>query len=127
MRTLHSLKLHAARRSTRWSAHVELETAEAEVDLEIKFPSQATRQGVGFATRRIRRQPDPIADHRARVVSKVKLICEEQSLARVYSLAQGGDWLKLENVMEHDLSWQSQLYCIPEERLKFLLNAVQVG
>ena len=126
MRTLHSLTLRAAKHSPRWSAHVELEGAEAEVDLEIRFPSQSTRHGVGFAPRRARKKADPTADHRARVVAKVKQIVEEQSLARVYSLAQGGDWLKLSNVMEHDLSWQSQLHCIPEERLKFLLNSIQL-
>ena len=35
--------------------------------------------------------------------------------------------MKLQGLMQHNLSWQAQLHSIPEARLKFLLNSIQLS
>ena len=131
MRQLYNLKLKRAWQSKKpWSAPIALEEAEAEVDLEEKFPGQSTKHGLGFIrpSYRIRLSTAaPSADHRTRVLAKVRQIAEEQSLVRVYGLALAGNWLKLDGVMQQDLSWTAQLHNIPEARLKFLLNSIQLS
>ena len=109
MRQLYNLKLKRAWQSKKpWSAPIALEEAEAEVDLEEKFPGQSTKHGLGFIrpSYRIRLSTAaPSADHRTRVLAKVRHIAEEQSLVRVYGLALAGNWLKLDGVMQQALSW----------------------
>ena len=61
------------------------------------------------------------------MLGKLHQIAEEQSLVRVYGLALAGNWLKLDGVMQQDLSWTAQLHNIPEARLKFLLNSIQLS
>jgi hypothetical protein len=130
IRQLYQLKLNKARLSTKkWAPETALEEAEAEVELECKFPGQTTRHGIGFARSRGIQlcKTSTIRDHRAVVMAKMRTIAEDQSLVRVYSLAIGGNWMKLQELMQHDLSWQAQLHSIPEARLKFLLNSIQLS
>ena len=44
-------------------------------------------------------------------------------LTKCYGYAVQGDWLNFDAVSKADLSWNSLIYSIPQELLKFLLNA----
>ena len=48
---------------------------------------------------------------------------EEARLAQCYGYAVQGDWLNFDAVSKADLSWNSLIYSIPQELLKFLLNS----
>ena len=48
---------------------------------------------------------------------------EEARLSHCYGYAVQGDWLNFDAVSKADLSWNSLIYSIPQELLKFLLNS----
>ena len=48
---------------------------------------------------------------------------EETRLSNCYGYAIRGDWLNFDAVLKADLSWNSLIYSIPQELLKFLLNS----
>ena len=48
---------------------------------------------------------------------------EEARLTHCYGYAIQGDWLNFDAVLKADLSWNSLIYSIPQELLKFLLNS----
>ena len=48
---------------------------------------------------------------------------EETRLTHCYGYAIQGYWLNFDAVLKADLSWNSLIYSIPQELLKFLLNS----
>ena len=60
---------------------------------------------------------------RHNVLKRVEKDDEETRLTRCYSYAIQGDWLNFDAVVKADLSWNSLIYSIPQELLKFHLNS----
>ena len=48
---------------------------------------------------------------------------EETHLTHGYGYAIQGNWMNFDAVLKADLSWNSLIYSIPQELLKFLLNS----
>ena len=85
-----------------WKATKVSAIVNAEVDLNIKFPSQATHQGIGFGNF----NPNPTALKRRKLVtSKVKSLNDESRLAHTVSLKQQAVWFN-----PFDLSWKNLIW-----------------
>ena len=61
--------------------------------------------------------------NRHNILKRVENDDEEVHLTQSYSYAVQGDWLNFDAVLKADLSWNSLIYSIPQELLKFLLNS----
>ena len=74
-----------------WKATNAISEAKAQVELEIKFPSQSTRQGLGFG----KFNPNPsAAQKRKMITSKALSISDESLLTHTHSLKRQSVWLK---------------------------------
>ena len=60
---------------------------------------------------------------RHNILKRIERDDEEARLAHCYGYAMQGDWLNFDAVSRADLSWNSLIYSIPQELLKFLLNS----
>jgi hypothetical protein len=105
-----------------WKATKELSTANAEVDLNLKFPTQQNNQGLGFGNF----NPNPTPSERRKLVtSKVAAFQEETRLAHSVSLKRQSVWLQwAETTHPFDFSWQNLIWGnVSPAVLKFVLAA----
>ena len=64
-----------------------------------------------------------IKNNRHNTLKRVEKDDEEIRLIQCYGYATQGDWLCFDAVSKADLSWNSLIYTLPQELLKFLLNS----
>lgn len=51
---------------------------------------------------------------------------EEEMRLNCYDYGIQGDWLSFDGVLKADRSWNSLIYSLPQELIKFLLNSTHV-
>ena len=96
--------------------------ATAEVDLDIKFPTQHFNQGIGFGNF----TPNPTPSQKQKLMTaKAASFSEELRLAHTLSLKQQSVWLQWAEVSEpFDLSWRNLIWGnLSTHVLKFVPNA----
>ena len=111
-----------AKLSRVWKATNVSKKVNAEVDLNLKFPSQQGHQGLGFGLY----NPHPSHSERRELVkSKANSFLQESYLAHSVSLKQQSVWLQWsENTIPFDFSWQNLIWgCMSTEVFKFVLSA----
>ena len=111
-----------AKLSRVWKATNVSKKVNAEVDLNLKFPSQQGNQGLGFGLY----NPHPSHSERRELVkSKANSFLQESYLAHSVSLNQQSVWLQWsENTIPFDFSWQNLIWgCMSTEVFKFVLSA----
>ena len=91
-----------------WKATNATMEANAEVNLNLKFPSQSNRQGIGFG----KFNPNPsLAEKRKLITSKTASFTEQKRIAHSASLKQQGAWLQWsENASPFDMSWNNLIW-----------------
>ena len=91
-----------------WKATNATMEANAEVNLNLKFPSQSNRQGIGFG----KFNPNPsLAEKRKLITSKTASFTEQKRIAHSASLKQQGAWLQWsENALPFDMSWNNLIW-----------------
>jgi hypothetical protein len=105
-----------------WKATKALAVVNAEVDLNLKFPSQENNQGLGFG----KFNPNPNCSERRKLISvKNASLFEETLIAHSTSLKQQSVWLQWKDTAEpFDFSWENIIWGgISAEVFKFVLNA----
>ena len=105
-----------------WKATNTVKEANAEVNLDLKFPSQPNKQGIGFG----KFNPNPsLAEKRKLVSAKAASFAEQQRIAHSTSLKQQGAWLQwAENALPFDMSWKNLIWGgISPLKVKFVLAA----
>ena len=105
-----------------WKATNIAKQANAEVNLDLKFPSQPNKQGIGFG----KFNPNPsLAEKRKLVSTKTAYFTEQQRIAHSASLKQQGAWLQwAENALPFDMSWNNLIWGgISPQIIKFVLEA----
>jgi Reverse transcriptase (RNA-dependent DNA polymerase) len=105
-----------------WKATKESAIANAEVDLNLKFPTQHNNQGLGFGNF----NPNPAPSERRKLVtSKTAVFHEETRLAHSISLKQQSVWLQwAETTHPFDFSWKNLIWGnVSPAVLKFVLAA----
>ena len=105
-----------------WKATKESAIAKAEVDLNLKFPTQPNNQGLGFGNF----NPNPAPTERRKLVtSKVATFHEETRLAHSVSLKQQSVWLQwAETTHPFDFSWKNLIWGnVSSVVFKFVLMA----
>ena len=105
-----------------WKATNVYKVATAEVDLDIKFPSQHSNQGIGFGN--FTPNPTP-SQKRNLITAKAASFSEEARLAHTLSFKQQSVWLQWAEVSEpFDLSWRNLIWgSLSTHVVKFVLNA----
>jgi Reverse transcriptase (RNA-dependent DNA polymerase) len=106
---LYHLRETANSKLTRtWKATNIAKVANAEVDLNLQFPTQVNQCGLGFG----HFNPNPDKEQRrSLVIKKVKSFAEETRIAHSASLQQQGAWLNWhELVQPFDLSWRNVIW-----------------
>ena len=97
-----------------WKPTNALEKAERDTYLDnIAFYHQHSRTG----------EKSTVKSSRENTLKRIERDDEEMRLAKCYSYVTQGDWLNFDAVLKADLSWNSLIYTIPQELLKFLLNS----
>ena len=97
-----------------WKPTTALEKAERDDYLDnIAFCHQPYKMG-GKST---------VKSDRQNTLKRIERDDEEMRLAKCYSYVTQGDWLNFDAVLKADLRWNSLIYTIPQELLKFLLNS----
>ena len=91
-----------------WKATNIVKQANAEGNLDLKFPSQPNKQGIGFG----KFNPNPsLAEKRKLVSTKTAYFAEQQRIAHSASLKQQGAWLQwAENALPFDMSWNKLIW-----------------
>ena len=105
-----------------WKASKLSTSVNAEVELNLKFPTQDGNQGIGFGNF----DPKPSASKRRHLVtSKAATIIEESHVIHALSLKQQSVWLQWTETAEpFDLSWKNIIWGgLSPAVLKFILNA----
>lgn len=105
-----------------WKATKALTVANAEVDLNLNFPSQQNTQGLGFGIF----NPNPTCSERRKLISAKSATFHEESLiAHSTSLKQQSVWLQWADCTDpFDFSWKNIIWGgISSDILKFVLNA----
>lgn len=105
-----------------WRATKVSKTINSEVDLNLKFPSQEGRQGLGFG----HFNPNPSDSERRELVkTKVDAFLDESYLAHSVSLKQQSVWLQWsEKTFPFDFSWQNLIWGLQSpEVFRFVLSA----
>ena len=105
-----------------WKATKESSIANAEVELNLKFPMQQNNQGLGFGNY----NPNPTPSERRKLVTaKATTFLEDNRLAHSLSLKQQSVWLQwAETAHPFDFSWQNLIWgSISPAIFKFVLNA----
>ena len=98
-----------------WKPSNCLEKAERDIHLD-KISLGNPCFGKRFSNNRVK-------DQRHTILKRVEQDEEELRLANCYSYGIQGDWLNFDMVVKTDLSWNSLIYTLPQELLKFLLNS----
>ena len=103
-----SKEVKNAKYSRMWKATKAATVANAEVDLHLKFPSQAGNKGLGFGNF----NPNPsLVEKRSMVTSKAMDFNEESRIAHSVSLKQQSIWLCWsDSVSPFDLSWKNLIW-----------------
>ena len=97
-----------------WKPTNALEKAERDIHLDtIAFCHQPSKMGA----------KPTVKSKRQNILRRIERDDEEMRLAKCYSYVTQGDWLNFDAVLKADLSWNSLIYTIPQELLKFLLNS----
>ena len=105
-----------------WRATKLSKTANAEVDLNLKFPSQQGQKGLGYGNF----NPTPsLSERRELVKAKANTFLEESYLVHSVSLKQQSVWMQWsESTFPFDFSWQNLIWGgISTEVFKFVLAA----
>ena len=71
----------------------------------------------------VQRNTSKVKVDRHNTLKRIEKDDEEKRLSRCYSYALQGDWLSFDAVLKADLSWNSLIYTLPQELVKFLLNS----
>ena len=111
-----------ARLTRVWKASNVASVAKAEVELELKFPGQENRQGLGFG----KYDPNPPpATKRKLVTKKVASFAESDHIIHSLSLKQQSVWHQWAETAEpFDFSWKNVIWGrISPEVLRFVLNS----
>ena len=104
-----------------WKASNLSKIANAEVNLNIHFPLQTDRQGIGFGN--FNPNPTP-SDRRKLVIAKAQFFSEQKRIAHASTLQRQGIWLKWsENTIPFDFSWQNLIWNYNAKIISFVLNA----
>lgn len=103
-----------------WRASNLAQIANAEVNLELQFPNQINRAGLGFGNF----NPNPSAVMRRRLVTrKARSFNEEARIAHATSLCRQGAWLQWsDNVIPFDLSWKNLIWSTNQQIIRFVLK-----
>jgi hypothetical protein len=105
-----------------WRATKVSKTANAEIDLNLKFPSQQGKKGLGYGNF----NPTPsLSERRELVKAKANTFLEESYLVHSVSLKQQSVWMQWsESTFPFDFSWQNLIWGgISTEVFKFVLAA----
>ena len=92
------------------------------MDLNLKFPTQTTREGLGFG----KYNPNPSQSERRKlVISKAQEISQESLLSHTLSLKRQSVWLEwAEQTYPFDFSWQNLIWGrLSVDVLKFVINS----
>ena len=104
-----------------WKATKLLSEAEAEVDLNLKFPVQnVSTLGIGFG----KFNPNPtISQRRKLITSKALSFSEQKRVAHSATLKQQGAWLQwAESAVPFDFSWKNLIWGgLNTDLIKFIL------
>ena len=105
-----------------WKATNVAKTASAEVELDLKFPTQATQQGLGFGN--FHPQPS-ISEKRKLISAKASSFREHARIIHSSSLSRQGIWLHWsESALPFDLSWKNLIWGnVSASLIKFVLHA----
>ena len=92
----------------------------AEVNLELQFPTQSNRAGLGFGNF----TPNPSPAMRRRLVTlKARSFQEQARIAHATSLCRQGAWLEWsDNVIPFDLSWKNLIWSSNQKIIRFVLK-----
>ena len=94
---------------------------EAEVALQVRFPTQSSRRGLGAGNFEARPSK---ASFRKMVSCKGRAIAEEKKSAQSHSLARQGAWLQWCQITEpFDFSWRNLIYDMSPHLSKFVIHA----
>ena len=105
-----------------WRATNVSSVINAEVSLNLKFPTQSSTQGIGFGNF----NPNPSAAEKRKLVTvKAKHFKESERINHSLTLSTQGIWLKWsETALPFDLSWKNLIWGnVSRSLLKFVLNA----
>lgn len=93
----------------------------AQVDLNLRFPSQQGRQGLGAGNY----NPNPTVKERRKMVAvHGKSLGKDKHVQHAHDLAMQGVWIQWhDRAIPLDLSWQNLIYGPGPHVLKFMLNA----
>ena len=95
--------------------------AEAQVKLDLQYPSQNGRQGLGHGNYKVDRTK---AEVRKLVSTTAHAFAEQQRMAHAHELAHQGTWTNwYDLVAPADLSWRNLIYGPGPHVIKFILNA----
>ena len=104
-----------------WRATKLLQVANAEVDLNLKFPGQNNKQGIGSG----KFNPNPKAEQRRKLLTaKAFSFAEQKRILHSASLKRQGVWLKWsENTIPFDFSWKNLIWSSNSQIIKFVLSS----
>jgi len=96
-------------------------TVNKEVDLQLRFPTQAGRQGLGAGNY----NPNPSAQEKRKLSSTTaRKLMEEKYIIHTHDLARQSVWMQWQaQTMPFDLTWQNLIYGPGPLVIKFVLNA----
>jgi hypothetical protein len=113
--------LKEAKFSRVWRPTLLSESVNAEVDLDLKFPSQSNRLGLGF--NHFNPNPTPV-ERRQMITSKAHHFAEQERLSHAATLAQQGVWLQwADQALPFDFSWSNLIWGASPQIINFVLNA----
>ena len=104
-----------------WKASNLSRVASAEVDLNLKFPTQNSNQGIGFGNF----NPHPTkSEKRKLITTKAFSFSQQKKIAHAMSLKRQGNWLQWsEDTLPFDFSWQHLIWSSNNKIISFVLNA----
>ena len=95
--------------------------AEAQVKLDLQYPTQVGRQGLGHGNFKVDRTR---AELRKLVSETAHAFAEQKRMAHAHTLAHQGTWTNwYDYVTPADLSWRNLIYGPGPHVIKFILNA----
>lgn len=103
-----------------WKAVNSLEAAERDIHLDSMVRPAFGTTGLGYIERPIQ---DTVKQKRQEVCKRITKQDEQDILVKCHAYAMQGEWTKYDNLMTADWSWQTLVWSLSEELLKFALNA----
>lgn len=95
--------------------------ANAQTELELLFPTQSSRQGLGNGNFKAVR---PKGEKRKLVTITARSFAEEKRVLHAQELGQQGAWIQWQHqIVPYDLTWKNLIYGPGPHVIKFLLNA----